>query len=558
MTKPVLPPRAGAPISQLIDDDTRLQLEALRDRLAAKERSEALARPREAGGRFAPVAPDQLVKDNATLRRMKDLTAAVGDMTVGRLLDLAQVPSVTQLSRRYSTASARTPLIGMLAGQKLGPQEAMLLGTTPHLGTGGALVLWQPKPLVPVSPPPTRPVAPALTAQAEPLRLTYTPAVDAAQEAPRAEGASEAKPGWWASLKQFGQTVLGQAKGLWQKLKTHPLVAPVLSWFAGMGFGPAHASMYGANPPGGARPGAPLTPEAPAAVVTQARLTGPEQRAALPAPPVQARLTGPEQVIALPAPEAKPITEATFGAAVTALRAAWPKGVDAAPAAFTRQAEALQAFKLEGLGALGAAPSAQAVSALLGRADAMHGKAGHSQNLGRLAEAFLGDAEVQRALRGAEEYSPKVLKQVAAAAPWLSLGELEAPVGLLAAPRRLSAQERAEHIAPRGPRAAALFQQLSLGGSATAGLLAGVGDLGAQSLGHQLVRLLDDTAALAAKPFCRTEDGINTAVLGDKLADNAARGAYDPELAALMVGAALRGVVGAAVKAPRADDLFVA
>ncbi|MCA9550077.1 MAG: hypothetical protein KC933_08585, partial [Myxococcales bacterium] len=203
MTKSVLPPR-GTPISQLVDDDTRQQLEALRDRLADQSRREALERPRDEGGLFTRVSPDQLVKDNATLRRMKDVTAAAGDMTVGRLLDLAQVPSVTQLTKRYGTAASRAPLLGMLAGQRLGPQEAMLLGTTPRLGTGGALVVWRPQPLVPVSPPPARPEPAAAPAQAEPLRLTaaeaplrltYTPAADEARQAEDTAGPAKAQGG---------------------------------------------------------------------------------------------------------------------------------------------------------------------------------------------------------------------------------------------------------------------------------------------------------------------------------------------------------------------------
>ena len=89
-------------------------------------------------------------------------------------------------------------------------------------------------------------------------------------------------------------------------------------------------------------------------------------------------------------------------------------------------------------------------------------------------------------------------------------------------------------------------------------LLAGIGDPGSDSLAQELVRLLEDTAALAAKPFCRGDAGVNAGLLGEKLAENAARGAYQPELAEIMADLARRGVVDAAVKAPRADDLFIA
>ncbi|MCA9551437.1 MAG: hypothetical protein KC933_15485, partial [Myxococcales bacterium] len=288
----------------------------------------------------------------------------------------------------------------------------------------------------------------------------------------------------------------------------------------------------------------------------QPRLQSPARPSALPAPEPQPRLTSPARPA--PAVVAAKVTEATFGDAVAALRAAWPKGVDAAPAAFTRQAAALQAFKLEGLEALGAEPAPKAVSSLLARADAMHGKAGHSANVGRLTDAFFGDRGVQEVLQRARAYGPKLVNQVSAAAPWLSLGDLEAPVSILAAPRRLSAEERAEHIAPRGERAAALFERLNLGGPGTAALLAGIGDPGSDSLAQELVRLLEDTAALAAKPFCRGDAGVNAGLLGEKLAENAARGAYQPELAEIMADLARRGVVDAAVKAPRADDLFIA
>lgn len=425
MSKPIVS-RSGAPIAELIDDSTRQQLEGLRDRLA---KSESTQRPRGADGRFSGVPQDQLVRDNKTLQRFKDITAAVGDRSVGWLLDAAQVPSVTQLTKRYSTQASRAPLLGLLAGRHLGPVQATLLGTSSKLGTGGALVPYQARPNVPLD--------------------VSTP------------------PSLWDGLKAFGRSVMDQATQVWDKLKNHRLVAPVLAFFVGKGFTAAHAAVHGANPPKDPTPGAPL----------QATLS-------LPAPPRRLALT------------------------------------------HTPKADLSQ-----DLAKLGDMPEPNAVSALLERSDALTGKPGYGRIAGRLAEGLFSDPQVRTALQGAEGFSPRLLSQVQAATPWLSLGDLPAtdPAG-----------------SDRGTRAADLVQSLALGGNKTAHLLSTVHDLEAQGLSTQLLRLIDETAQLSAS---QEAGRLDLKAVGSKLQARAAQGAFDPALAELMQQAASRGLLERALSA---------
>lgn len=506
--------RSGAPISELIDPATREKLEDLQQRLGQQE---ALKRPRDADGRYSAVPRDQLVKDNKTLRRLGDITAAAGHMSVGSLLDAAQVPSVTQLTKRYSTQASRAPLLGLLAGRTLGPVQSAVLGTTPRFGHGAALVPNEPKPLA---------------------TIVQTPAADdiidaefeVVQDSLRLEGPNTQqakKPaGLWDSLKDFGRAVMGEASKAWNKLKNHRLVAPVLAFFVGKGFGPAHASMQGANPPKQPTPGAPM----------QALLPPPPDQPPAEAKPERTtpdRLTGPTMA-QLPSPFVAPAQ--SLSQAVENLRGLWPAGVKTAPAPYLKQAEALQGHKAQALAKLPAMPEASEVSRLLNDSDQVNGRDGYSQIAGRLAQGFLGDSEVRSMLSGVEGSTPRSLHQVQAAAMWLGLADVDADVATLHSPRPTAGD------ASRGARGAALFERLGLGGAKTAALLAGLQDHQRQDLPSQLLRLIDHSAQV-----CSTADGIDAQQLETALQARAKAGAFEPELATLMAGAAQRGLLSAAL-----------
>lgn len=533
-------PRAGAPIAEIVDDATRQQLEALRDDLAQQAKTKALDRPRDDAGRFAPVPRDTLVRDNKTLQRMRDITAAAGDRTVGWLLDTAQVPSVTQLTKKYSTQASRAPLLSMIAGKGLGPQEAAVLGTTSRLGTGGALVPYKPH-LPAVQTPVTAPAAKAEVSQA-PLQIEYKPTGESSRA--QQSAGPDKKPTWWDSLKSFGRGLVDSAKSAWTQLKSHPLVASVMGLFVGKGYGPAHASMQGANPPAQPARGAPMNevqPEPPA------RTPPPLSLPAAMKEVVRAETKAADAVIHAEAPFVEP--SADLPGAVKNLQRLWPEGVDRAPEPFNKQAAALQAYKQEGLQKLGDSPDPHDVSLYLGECDLMHGAPGHSQNVARLADRFFSDKQVGATLRSAPGFSSRVEGQVRAAAPWLSLGDVETPVALLAGQRKLTGGEVREHLVPRGARAAELFDKLQLGGGKTGALLSGYRELDPERpLGSQLVRLIDDTAALAAQPSCRRGEQVDPDALAQRLEDNAADGAYHPELAGLMASAARRGLVDQALR----------
>ncbi len=506
--------RSGAPISELIDPATREKLEDLQQKLGQQE---ALKRPRDADGRFSAVPRDQLVKDNKTLQRLSDITAAAGHMSVGSLLDAARVPSVTQLTKRYNTQAARAPLLGMLAGRALGPVQSAVLGTTPRFGHGAALVPYEPKPLVKLSSP--SPVDDIIDAEYEVVQDSLR------LESPNAQQAT--KPaGLWDSLKDFGRAVMGEASKAWNKLKNHRLVAPVLAFFVGKGFGPAHASMQGANPPKQPTPGAPMQALLPAPPRKAQAKTTPERTA-------PARLTSPtmDQLPSPFVPAAQGLTQA-----VENLRGLWPKGVKTAPAPYLKQAEALQSHKAQAMAKLPAMPDTSEVSSLLKQSDEINGRDGYSQTASRLAQGFLGDSEVRSMLSQVEGSTPRTLHQVQAAAMWLGLADIDADVAALHSPVQTSADKS------RGARGAALFERLGLGGAKTADLLQGLQDHERQDLPSQLLRLIDHSAQV-----CSTGQSIDAGQLEAELQTRAKTGAFEPELASLMAQAAQRGLLTTAL-----------
>lgn len=442
-----IPPRGGVPLSELIDEGTRQQLEALRDKLGQPP--------------AIPAAPlDRLVKDSPTLQRIRDVTAAVGQRSLGWLLDKAP----------------RTPLLSMLAGKGFGPQQATLLATTPIMGLGGAI---------------------QATDRADVIEADFEVLQPSLQlEAPEAQVAS--KPSWWQSIKDFGSAVMDKAGigKVWANLKNHRLVAPIMGLFTGKGFGPAHGAVYGANPPSQPTPGAPLQ----ALLTTEAPWSDPNQ---------------------------------DLRSATENLSALWPPELRAPPAPFERQAAALQSFKTQSLTRIGAQPSVADLSALLRQCDAIHQKPGHSHNVTRLAQGFLSDRKVSQALRGAD-FSPRQSEQIRSAAAWVSLGDIETDVALLSGPLAMTPKQNQD----QGQAGARLFQDLGLGGTSTATLLADARGNGERALEAQLLRLIDESAGVV---------GQGRGGLSKHLYDQAATGAFDPALVELMLDADKRGVVNQAL-----------
>jgi hypothetical protein len=247
---------------------------------------------------------------------------------------------------------------------------------------------------------------------------------------------------------------------------------------------------------------------------------------------------------------------------VAALNAAWPKdapqGVD--PPAFVAKADELDAYKQARFQSLGPKPATLAVTQVVDEANVIHGKRGHTQNLVGMIGAFLGDAEVRGAVEKLlDGKSVRALDDdLRAAAPFLNLADLTIPTRLLAAKRRLTPEETEQYIANRTVVSAAmhfsLFNDLNL-----KVLIADTrpAEPKARAIGPQLLQLLDDVAAMAAKPFFQNEGKVDPIKLGKAIVENAVKAGINAELAAAIAGAIARGVADRGLEHARKEDLFV-
>ncbi|MEQ8275755.1 MAG: hypothetical protein RMA76_34440 [Deltaproteobacteria bacterium] len=243
-------------------------------------------------------------------------------------------------------------------------------------------------------------------------------------------------------------------------------------------------------------------------------------------------------------------------AQVGAMHGAWPRDHEgpADPAPFLGAAAELEAYRESRRVALGDHPAPDHLRALLREADAIHGKAAQTENVVAAALDFF---DRQRdALAGLDGWTDDDARLPLLAAPWLNLADLETPVAVLAAHRKLTDDEFVAHVKPRFANNAALLERYGLAGEDVVAFMANVRGR-ERPLGAAALDLLEGAVAMGAKPFFRDERGVDIEKLAGALRGNAERAQVPEALTEVVLDWVRTGGVDRAVQAARRDNLYV-
>lgn len=240
---------------------------------------------------------------------------------------------------------------------------------------------------------------------------------------------------------------------------------------------------------------------------------------------------------------------------ISAMNRAWPRGHEGDdPAAFLAAAGSLEGYRTSRLEALGREPRPDHLRALMREADAMHGKPAQTEHL--VAAALDLFAHHGEALARVDGWREDDVTLALSAAPWLNLADLETPVAVLAAHRKVTDDEFVRYIKPRFAKNAELVQRFGLGDDALVDFFAKYRGPD-QRLGAAALDLVEGAVAMGSKPFFRTERGIDFDKLEGALRGNAERARVPVALVDVVVTWIREGGVDRTVRAARATDLFV-
>ncbi len=138
----------------------------------------------------------------------------------------------------------------------------------------------------------------------------------------------------------------------------------------------------------------------------------------------------------------------------------------------------------------------------------------------------------------------------------MNLADLETPVAVLAAHRRLTDEEFVAHVKPRFANNAALLERYGLAGDDVVAFMANLRGR-ERPLGAAALDLLEGAVAMGAKPFFRNERGVDFDKLADALSGNAERAQVPEALTEIVLDWIRGGGVDRAVQAARRDNLYV-
>lgn len=198
---------------------------------------------------------------------------------------------------------------------------------------------------------------------------------------------------------------------------------------------------------------------------------------------------------------------------------------------------------------LGAPPTPAAVAKVLNEVDVIHGKNGHSTNAVAVALEMLTDPAVSNAL---DVDAEAILDAIG----WLNLGDLETPVGVIAARRKMTDDEFVNWVKPRPQRAADAYRRFGLGSEDAAKLIETHRGR-ERSTSAIVLDMLDQATALAAKPFFQKDGAPDPDKIAKAVGENAEKARVPEEVSAPILDGIRRGLLATAVKDARPDDQYV-
>jgi hypothetical protein len=143
------------------------------------------------------------------------------------------------------------------------------------------------------------------------------------------------------------------------------------------------------------------------------------------------------------------------------LSAAWPKGVEEEPKAFTKLARELDDEKIAMFVAANSSQKHVETrwKTALDCANILHGKPGHNDNVVQACTAFLGNPATVASAFGLNGPDAEP-SQMLFAAKWHGLADAKVPVSVLAGKNKISTENQKKYIETRSPNSAAAFHAM--------------------------------------------------------------------------------------------------